>query len=191
MVFGYARVSTSDQRLDSQIDLLKAAGCEQIYSDVASGIREDRDGLNSLTAQLRKGDTVIAYKNDRIFRSVKNMINLIDRFNEIGVDFRSLTEPEFDTTTANGRFLLQIFSAVAEFERNLIRERTMAGLENARKRKVILGRPKGPKKNTLKKYKHAKSMFDSNGYSIEEACTSAGLSKTTYYRIERSKKQQI
>jgi len=121
MVFGYARVSTSDQRLDSQIDLLKAAGCEQIYSDVASGIREDRDGLNSLTAQLRKGDTVIAYKNDRIFRSVKNMINLIDRFNEIGVDFKSLTEPEFDTTKANGRFLLQIFSAVAELERNLIR----------------------------------------------------------------------
>jgi DNA invertase Pin-like site-specific DNA recombinase len=187
MIFGYARISTPDQKIGAQIDLLENAGCEEIFSDVASGIREDRKGLNSMVQKLRGGDIVITYKNDRIFRSLKNMIDLIDTFNDKGVHFRSLTEPEFNTTSANGKFLLQIFAAVAEFERNLIRERTKTGLANARKRKIVLGRPKGPKKGTVKKYRYAKNMFESKGYTIDEACERAGLSKTTYYRIERSK----
>ena len=143
MVVGYARVSTPEQKLESQIDLLKNAGCDKIYSDIASGTRDDRKGLNEMLKYLRKGDTVITYKNDRMFRSLRNMIELIDTFNEKEVHFKSLSEPEFDTTSANGKFLLQIFASVAEFERNLISERTKVGLVNARNRKKLLGRPKG------------------------------------------------
>ena len=94
MIFGYARVSTQDQNLESQIDLLKNAGCEKIYKDVASGARSDRKGLNELIKYMREGDTVIAYKNDRVFRSLKNMVELIDKFNQAGVHFKSLSEPE-------------------------------------------------------------------------------------------------
>jgi len=184
MIVGYARVSTQDQKIESQIDLLKNAGCEKIYTDIASGVREDRDGLNEMIEFLRKGDQVITYKNDRIFRSLKNMINLIDIFNEKGVHFKSLSEPEFDTTSANGKFLLQIFAAVAEFERNLISERTKVGLNNARKRKKLLGRPKGPKQETIEKYQYAKHLYDNQSIAIDKACSQAGISKTTFYRVE-------
>lgn len=141
MIFGYARVSTEEQNIDSQLSMLKEYGCEKIFKDHASGVRENREGLNNLNMSLRKGDIVVAYRTDRIFRSLKNMVNLIDHYNEIGVHFKSLSEPEFDTTSANGKFLLQIFGAVSEFERNLISERTKVGLKNARKRKKLLGRP--------------------------------------------------
>lgn len=104
---------------------------------------------SALLKYMRKGDTVIVYKNDRMFRSLKNMVELIDKFNEVGVHFKSLSEPEFNTSSANGKFLLQIFAAVAEFERNLISERTKVGLANARKRKKLLGRPHGPKMETV------------------------------------------
>lgn len=143
---GYARVSTSEQNIQTQIDLLKAEGCDKIYTDVASGVREDRQGLKEMLSFLREGDIVIVYKLDRIFRSLKNMIELIEVFNQKKVLFKSITEPAFDTTTANGKFLIQIFTAVAEFERNLIKERTKTGIEGARRRKKLLGRPKGSKK---------------------------------------------
>lgn len=97
MIVGYARVSTQDQNLDSQVDLLEKEGCDKIYTDIASGVREDRKGLNEMLEFLRKGDTVVTFKNDRIFRSLKNMIDLIDTFNDKGVHFKSLSEPEFDT----------------------------------------------------------------------------------------------
>ncbi|NKI28183.1 recombinase family protein [Arenibacter sp. 6A1] len=184
MIVGYARVSTRDQKLKVQIDLLKEAGCESIYSDVASGVRQDRSGLNEMIGQLRKGDTVITYKNDRIFRSLKNMIDLIDLFNEKGVHFKSLSEPEFDTTSANGKFLLQIFAAVAEFERNLIRERTKTGLDSARKRGKLLGRPQGASEKTREKYQYAKHLYDNKDIPILEACKKAGISKSTFYRVE-------
>lgn len=186
MLVGYARVSTQDQNLESQIDLLEKEGCDKIYSDVGSGVREDRKGLLEMLEFLRKGDTVITYKNDRIFRSLKNMIDLIDTFNERGVHFKSISEPEFDTTSANGKFLLQIFAAVAEFERNLISERTKVGLNNARKRKKLLGRPKGLKKETIEKYQYAKHLYDNQNLPIEEACKRAGVSKTTFYRVEKN-----
>lgn len=103
MIFGYARVSTSDQNLDSQIQLLKDQGCEKIYTDIASGVREDRKGLNELLSYLREGDIVLVYKTDRIFRSLKNMIDLIEKFNNLGVKFKSISEPAFDTSSANGK----------------------------------------------------------------------------------------
>ena len=147
MIIGYARVSTSEQNIQNQIDLLQQQGCEQIYTDIASGVREDRKGLNEMLSYLREGDTVVVYKTDRIFRSLKNMIGLIEVFNQKKVSFKSLTEPVFDTTSANGKFVIQIFGAVAEFERNLIRERTKVGIEGARRRKKLLGRPFLPKRH--------------------------------------------
>lgn len=185
MVVGYARVSTPEQKLESQIDLLKNAGCDKIYSDIASGTRDDRKGLNEMLKYMRKGDTVLTYKNDRVFRSLKNMVELIDRFNEAGVHFKSLSEPEFDTTSANGKFLLQIFAAVAEFERNLISERTKVGLNNARKRNKLLGRPKGSKPDTIEKYQYAKHLYENQGVSIDTACQRAKIGKTTFYRVEK------
>lgn len=190
MIVGYARVSTPDQKLEAQIDLLEKARCEKIYTDVASGTRDDRPGLQEMIKYIRKGDTIITYKNDRVFRSLKNMVELIDKFNEIGVHFKSLSEPEFDTTSANGKFLLQIFAAVAEFERNLISERTKVGLTNARKRKKLLGRPSGSKKETIEKYHYAKHLYDNQNVPISIACKRAGIGKTTFYRVERSAAQK-
>lgn len=185
MIFGYARVSTPEQKLEAQIDLLTKAGCEKIYSDVASGVRSDRKGLNAMIKYMRKGDTVIAYKNDRMFRSLKNMVELIDKFNEVGVHFKSLSEPEFNTASANGKFLLQIFAAVAEFERNLISERTKVGLANARRRNKLLGRPRGSKKETVEKYHFAKYLYDKQNLPIKLACKRAGISKSSFYRVEK------
>ncbi|MCT3806519.1 recombinase family protein [Elizabethkingia anophelis] len=185
MIVGYARVSTSDQNLSTQEDLLRDNGCERIFSDVASGVRENRSGLNEMLSYLRKGDVVIVYKTDRIFRSLKNMIDLIDKFNEKGVLFKSLSEPAFDTTSANGKFIIQVFGAVAEFERNLISERTKTGLEGARKRKKLLGRPVGASKESLDKYQYARHLYDNKNISIDKACKQAGISKTTFYRIEK------
>lgn len=181
---GYARVSTSEQNIQTQIDLLKAEGCDKIYTDVASGVREDRQGLKEMLSFLREGDIVIVYKLDRIFRSLKNMIELIEVFNQKKVLFKSITEPAFDTTTANGKFLIQIFGAVAEFERNLIKERTKAGIEGARRRKKLLGRPKGSKKETIEKYQYAMHLYENKNIPIDKACKQAGIAKTTFYRIE-------
>lgn len=137
---------------------------------------------------MRKGDMVIVYKTDRIFRSLKNMIDLIEKFNEKGVLFKSITEPAFDTTSANGKFIIQIFGAVAEFERNLISERTKTGLEGARRRKKLLGRPKGASLKSLEKYQFAKHLYDNKNIAIDKACKQAGLSKATFYRIDKNKK---
>lgn len=188
MVVGYARVSTPDQKVESQIDLLKSSGCEVVYSDIASGVREDRKGLLEMLSYLRKGDTVIVYKTDRIFRSLKNMIELIDLFNQKEIYFKSLSEPAFDTSSANGRFIIQIFGAVAEFERNLISERTKVGLEGARRRKKLLGRPKGAKKESLEKYQFALHLYENKNTPIDQACKQAGISKATFYRIDKIKK---
>jgi DNA invertase Pin-like site-specific DNA recombinase len=186
MIVGYARVSTKDQNIESQIELLKKEGCDKIYTDIASGVRDDRKGLLEMMNYVRKGDKIITYKNDRLFRSLKNMIDLIDKFNDLGVHFKSISEPEFDTTSANGKFLLHIFSAVAEFERNLISERTKVGLDNARRRNKLLGRPKGPKEETIEKYQFVKHLYENKEMAIEKACKQAGISKTTFYRVDKN-----
>lgn len=189
MKIGYARVSTQEQNLESQISRLKEFGCEKIITDVASGVRDNRPGLIELKSILRKNDTIIVVRIDRIFRSLKNMVNLIDEFNSKQINFKSLSEPEFDTTSANGNFLLQIFGAVAEFERNLISERTKAGLINARKRKKHLGRPTGPSQQTIEKYEYANHLYLNKNTPIYKACKIAKLSKSTFYRIDNLKNQ--
>ncbi|WP_265426811.1 recombinase family protein [Chryseobacterium sp. YIM B08800] len=186
MIVGYARVSTSDQNITTQIEILKEKGCDKIFTDIASGVREDRNGLNEMLSYLRKDDIIMVYKTDRIFRSLKNMINLIETFNEKGILFKSITEPAFDTTSANGKFIIQIFGAVAEFERNLISERTKSGLEGARKRKKLLGRPKGASLASIEKYQFAKHLYNNKNIAIDKACKQAGISKATFYRIDKS-----
>lgn len=190
MIFGYARVSTPEQNIQMQVDLLEQYGCDKIYTDIASGVREDRKGLNEMLSFLRKGDTIVVYKTDRIFRSLKNMIELIELFNQKEVHFKSISEPAFDTTSANGKFVIQIFGAVAEFERNLISERTKAGLEGARRRNKHLGRPKGIAKETLEKYQYAYHLYENKNIPIDKACKQAGISKTSFYRIEKEMKNK-
>ncbi|MDO5654584.1 MAG: recombinase family protein [Flavobacteriaceae bacterium] len=183
MRIGYARVSTQEQNLDPQINVLTEFGCERIFTDKISSTIKNRTGLMELKNHLRSGDILVVYKIDRIFRSLKDMDELIEWLKDNHIGFVSISEPAFDTTSANGNFLLHIFSAVAEFERNLISERTKLGLENARKRKKILGRPKGIKPETKEKFDYAKHLFENKNVPIEKACKLAGISKASYYRI--------
>ncbi|MGQ2108036.1 recombinase family protein [Ornithobacterium rhinotracheale] len=184
MIVGYARVSTKGQDLMPQINVLEEYGCEKIFHDKESSTMLNRPGFEDLKKQLRKGDLLVVYKTDRIFRSLKDMVSFIEWLTQEDIKFKSLSEPTFDTTTANGKFLLQIFAAVAEFERNLISERTKLGLKHALKRKKILGRPKGIKPETQTKYEYAYHLYHNKKMSIVEACKTAGISKASFYRIQ-------
>ena len=139
MLIGYARVSTGDQDTAAQVAALKAAGCELIFREKASGGRWDRPELHELLAQLRKGDALVVCKLDRLSRSLRDVLTLMERIQERKAGFRSLTE-SIDTTTAAGRMMMQMVGAFAEFERAMLKERTRAGLEAARKEGRIGGR---------------------------------------------------
>lgn len=141
MLLGYARVSKDDQDEAAQVSALKGAGCERIFRERASGGRWDRPELHRLLDQLRPGDVVVVWKLDRLSRSLKDLLHLMERVEETEAGFRSLTEA-VDTTTAAGRMLMQMVGAFAEFERSMIRERTRAGLEAARENGRIGGRPR-------------------------------------------------
>jgi DNA invertase Pin-like site-specific DNA recombinase len=139
-LIGYARVSTTDQKAELQVDALTAAGCDRVFTDKASGSLASRLQLDRMLDQLRPGDVVVVWRLDRLGRSLKNLIAMVEDLAERGVGFRSLTE-SIDTTTANGKLFFSIMGALAEFERELIRERTLAGLEAARARGRVGGRP--------------------------------------------------
>lgn len=141
MLLGYARVSTDDQDTAAQVSALAAAGCGKIFTEKASGGRWDRPELHKLLDQLRENDVVVVWKLDRLSRSLKDLLHLMEKIDNAGAGFRSLTE-NIDTTTAAGRMMLQMVGAFAEFERSMIRERTRAGLEEAKQRGVRGGRPK-------------------------------------------------
>lgn len=141
MIFGYARVSTAEQNIDIQIDALRVADCERIYQEKLSGKSTDRAELKAMLGQLRHGDVVVVYKLDRLARSLTELVTLMSKLDELGVGFKSLTE-SMDLSTAAGRMQMGLFAVVAEFERELIRERTKAGLELARKNGRVGGRPR-------------------------------------------------
>ena len=141
MKIGYARVSTKDQNLELQTEALQKAGCEKIYKETQSAVKE-RPELQSMLNHLRQGDVVVVWKLDRLGRSLKHLIDLVTGFREKGIEFISLND-SIDTTTVQGRLTFNIFASFAEFERELIRERTMAGLQAARERGRIGGRKKG------------------------------------------------
>jgi len=141
MLIGYARVSTSEQNLDSQMDALTEAGCEKIYADKMSGAKADRPELRKAIGDVRVGDTLVVKKLDRLGRSIKNLIELINELHNKKVGFKSLSE-NIDTTTSGGKLIFHIFGALAEFERDIIHDRTIAGLKAARVRGRQGGRPR-------------------------------------------------
>ncbi len=139
MLIGYARVSTQDQETAAQIAALEQAGCERIFQEKASGGRWDRPELHRLMEHLRKGDVLVVWKLDRLSRSLKDVLALMEKINQAGAGFRSLTEA-IDTTTPAGRMMMQIVATFAEFERAMLRERTRKGLDQARSQGRIGGR---------------------------------------------------
>ena len=141
MLIGYARVSTAEQNLDLQTDALNRAGCEKLFTDKAGGARAERPGLDQALAHLRKGDTLVVWKLDRLGRSIRHLIETVGQLQERKVGFRSLQE-SIDTTTSGGKLVFHVFAALAEFERDIIRERTRAGLDAARARGKRGGRPR-------------------------------------------------
>jgi DNA invertase Pin-like site-specific DNA recombinase len=140
MIIGYARVSTDDQSLDSQTDALSAAGAEKVFADKISGSRRTRPELDRMLEQLRDGDIVAVTKYDRLARSLKDLLEIVEAIRERGAGFRSLAE-DIDTTTPAGRLVFHVFASIAQFERERISERTREGLASARKRGRIGGRP--------------------------------------------------
>ena len=177
MMFGYARVSTEGQNLDMQLDALEKAGCERIYQEHASGKNTERPELKRMLDQLRKGDTVVVYKLDRISRSVQDLESLTKEFEEAGVEFVSLQD-QIDTTTPMGRFFFHVMGAVAELERDIIVDRTKSGLEAARAR----GRVGGRKPLDSKKDKQMLALYDSKQMTVPEICEAVGVSKPTLYK---------
>lgn len=178
MLVGYARVSTSDQKLDLQLDALDKAGCEKTFSDTISGAKAERPGLAEALDYVRKGDVLVVWRLDRFGRSLKDLVTRIDELQERGVGFRSLTEG-IDTTSSAGRLVLHVFGALAEFERELIRERTQAGLESARARGRKGGRPPAMDQ---KKLALASKMMKDPTISVAEVCDAVGVGKSTLYR---------
>ncbi len=184
MLIGYARVSTLEQDLTLQTDALQQAGCERIFEDKISGAKAERPGLQEALAYARKGDSIVVWRLDRLGRSLKHLIETVGQLEEQGIGFRSLQEA-IDTTTSGGRLIFHIFGALAEFERNLIRERTMAGLKAARARGRVGGRP--PKLDE-KKTKLAYRLYDEKKHPIKDICSMLSISKPTLYAyLERRK----
>lgn len=178
MLIGYVRVSTTDQNLDLQMDALQSSGCNKIYKDIASGAKDDRVGLSEVLNYIRKGDTLVVWKLDRLGRSLRHLIDTINQINDQSCYFKSLQE-NIDTSTSGGKLIFHIFGALAEFERDIIRDRTTAGLAAARKRGRIGGRPK---KMDDKKIALAKSLLAENANSFNEICEMLKVSKATLYR---------
>jgi DNA invertase Pin-like site-specific DNA recombinase len=180
MLFGYARVSTQDQNLNLQLDDLAKAGCDRIFQEKVSSAK-DRPQLQKLLELLRQGDTVMVWKLDRLGRSLKELIGLINDFQAKGVGFKSLNDA-IDTTTAQGRLIFNIFASLAEFERDLIRDRTRAGLSAARARGRLGGKPKGLSKDALAKAEVARTLYDQKEKTVAQISKLLGISRATVYR---------
>ncbi|OIN59838.1 recombinase family protein [Arsenicibacter rosenii] len=185
MKIGYARVSTEDQHLDLQLSALTAAGCEKIYQEKISGAKTDRPELARLLEHIRQGDEVIVWKLDRLGRSLPHLVELVTRFADRGVAFTSLQE-KIDTSSPSGKLIFHIFCSLAEFERELIRERTNAGIKAAREQGRVGGRPKGLSPAAEKTAKTAEALYRAN-HHIQEIARQLGKSKVTIYKYLRSR----
>ena len=176
---GYARVSTVDQNLELQMDALKEAGCEKIFSDRGvSGAEAERPGLDEALDRIRKKDTLVIWKLDRLGRSLSDLLSIVEYLKDRGAHFLSIQDG-FDTSTASGKMVFSVIGAMAEYERNLIRERTMAGLAAARARGRMGGRPKALDKSQVKV---AIALAKEGALTIQEVCEQVGCSRSTYYR---------
>ena len=185
MKLGYARCSTLDQNLDWQIDALTKEGCDRIFQEKFTGTRKDRPELLRMMDMLREGDTVIICELTRLSRSVKDLFDLVEQVEKAGANIKSLKEPWLDTTTPQGRLLFTIFSGVSQFERELIRERTMEGLASARARGRMGGRPGKDKKIV----EQALTLYDSKAYSVDEISKTTGISRATLYKYINLRKE--
>lgn len=191
MLFGYARVSTHEQNLDLQIDALIDLGVlkENIFCDKISASHSSRTQLDLLLAKLRTNDVLIVWKLDRLARSLIDFTKKMEFFTENKIHFKSITEPFLDTRTNNphGNLLLNFMAILAQFEKDLIRERTKAGLESARLRGQKLGRPKGISKKYEKKAQRSVKLWDEGILTIKEICEDVKISKATLYKYLRLK----
>ena len=182
MLIGYARVSTNDQHLDLQNDALMAAGCDRILTDVASGAKTQRPGLEEAIQYCRPSDTLVVWKLDRLGRSLPHLVETVKNLEDRNIGFKSLQE-NIDTTTSSGKLIFHIFASLAEFERDIICERTKAGLTAARARGRKGGRPKGVDE---KKKKAALSLKKDPDRSVKDICEIVGISRNTYYKYTAS-----
>ncbi|PSB23502.1 recombinase family protein [Stenomitos frigidus] len=178
MLIGYERVSTGDQNLALQHDALQAAGCEKIFSDKLSGAKADRPGLKEAFEFARKGDTIVVWRLDRLGRSLKDLMTLVESLEPRAIGFRSLQE-NIDTTSSGGKLIFHMFGALAEFERNLMRERTQAGLQAARARGRKGGRQQ---KLTPQQIAMGRSLAADPKRSVSSICEHLDISRPTYYR---------
>jgi DNA invertase Pin-like site-specific DNA recombinase len=177
-LLGYARVSTTDQQPQLQVDALERAGCYRVFTETASGARTDRPVLEQVLDQLRPGDTLVVWKLDRLGRSLRHLVDTITELAERGVGFPSLQEA-IDTTTPGGKLVFHVFAALAEFERDLIRERTTAGLAAARARGRHGGRPSVL---TGHKLQVAREMYASCQYTVTAIANALSVSRASVYR---------
>lgn len=183
MLIGYARVSTQDQNLALQLDALDWAGCERVFTDTASGAKAARPGLDEALSFARPGDTLVVWRLDRLGRSLRHLIDTIQALSDRGIGFKSLQE-SIDTTTPGGKLVFHVFGALAEFERDLIRERTNAGLKAARARGRNGGRPKALNQ---KQRQQAVTLLKDSSNFIADICRTLKISRSTLYRYVSGK----
>lgn len=183
MIFGYARVSTQDQNLDRQLDQLKDANCEEIFKEKITGTMADRPELGKLFERLRKDDILVVADLTRLSRSTRDLIDITEKLKARGIELKSLKE-NIDTTTATGKAMFGMLAVMAQFERDLISERTKQGLESARSRGRKGSRPKKAEDKRLLAFK----MYDSSEYSIAEITEATNISKPSLYRYLRERK---
>ncbi len=187
MKVGYARVSTAEQYLRMQEDALKSAGCEEIYTDVISGVKSHRPGLDEALNYLREGDTLVVWKLDRLGRSIQHLIHTITYLLDKKIGFKSLQE-NIDTSTSGGKLIFHIFSALAEFERDLIQERTQAGLKAARARGKMGGRPPLLDNRQINRMVE---MYDEQKNTVGEICKIYNISRPSFYNYLKNKKIEL
>lgn len=190
MKIGYARVSTKEQSLSMQVDALKKAGCDQIHEEIASGAKTARPVLEEIMRNIREDDVLVIWKLDRLGRNLAHLIHLTNKLIEKKVGLISLNDP-IDTSTAQGRMIFGIFATLAEFERELIRERTQAGLKSARARGRKGGRPKGMSTSAMEKAAIAEALYRNGTIPVKKIAEQLDISKTTLYFYLHSRNVQI
>jgi DNA invertase Pin-like site-specific DNA recombinase len=183
-LIGYARVSTTEQHLHLQQDALVKAGCLKIFTDTISGVKSERKGLTEALDYIRGGDTLVVWRLDRLGRSLKDLIERITDLHSRNIGFKSLTE-NIDTTTSGGKLIFHIFGALAEFERDIIRERTNAGLTAARARGRKGGRPRSSLSDAGK-VQLARQMYENKTTSVRDICKALGIPRSTFYKYMKN-----
>lgn len=183
-MIGYARVSTKDQNLSLQMDALEKEGCKIIFQEKMSGTKSDRPELRKMINQLRQDDIIVIWKLDRLGRSLRDLVNLVTEIKKKGAGLKSLNDA-INTATPHGKLTFYLFAALAEFERDIISERTKAGLAAARARGRKGGRPKGLSKAAKDKAMIAKTLYEQRKMSVSEICQYLSIAKSTLYKYLR------